>query len=321
MRVLVTGGAGFIGSHIVDTLLRAGHLVHVVDNLSSGRADQVPSAAELHVGDVSDAEWMAEVLRVVMPDAVSHQAAQISVVRSVLDPAFDARQNVLGVISLLEAARRLDPMPKIIFASSGGAIYGDPEAIPVTEEAPIRPASQYGLTKAIGEQYLSLYARLYGLPFTALRYANVFGPRQSCEGEAGVCAIFTSRALANEPMQIFGDGTQSRDYVYVEDVARANLLALTRANGAFLNIGTGVQTSTQTVFDTIRDATGYGKPVVYAAARAGEVQAIALDCRRAWEQLSWRPGVTFEEGIGYTVDFYRSRRSGDGTLRTGTLSS
>jgi UDP-glucose 4-epimerase len=303
MRVLVTGGAGFIGSHIVDGLLEAGHEVFVVDNLSSGKRQNLPPEVPLHVGDVTDTAWLTHVMAEVKPEVVTHQAAQISVVRSVKEPQFDDHQNVIGLISVLEAARAQNPSPKVIFASSGGAVYGTPKSIPVPETAEIHPASPYGLTKAVGELYIRLYGELHGLRYTVLRYANVFGPRQNAEGEAGVCAIFTNRALAGESMQIFGDGTQTRDYVFVGDVARANVLAVDKGEGATVNIGSGVQTSTQTVFDRIKAASGYPGEVIHAPERPGEVQGIALDASLAGEILGWKPTVGFADGIDVTVKF------------------
>ena len=263
MKVLVTGGAGFIGSHVVDRCLAAGHEVAVVDNLSTGRREAVPPAARLSVIDIRSPD-LIEVFRAERPEVVIHHAAQVEVRRSVENPLLDADVNILGSVNLLECSRRFG-VTRVIYASSGGAVYGDTAVLPTPEDHPVRPASPYGVSKLTVEHYLECWAGLYGIRGVALRYANVYGPRQSPLGEAGVVAIFSHRLLRAQAVVINGDGLQTRDYVYVEDVAEANLIALEHpdATGA-VNIGTGVETS---VVELLRAAPGGGR-------RGGE--------RRAW---------------------------------------
>lgn len=304
-RVLVIGGAGFIGSHICDALLAAGHEVGVLDNLSTGSRGNIPSGAEFFQGDITDPGETEQVISSFSAEVISLQAAQPSVVSSISSPLNDATQNVIGLISVLEAARKQTSPPKIVFASSGGAVYGDPALIPVSESAPAQPASPYGLSKLTGERYLELYRSLFGLRSTVLRYANVYGPRQNPEGEAGVCAIFTNQALADQPMRIYGDGSQTRDYVYVGDVANANVLAVDRADGDTINIGTGVETSTLEVFNAISAGCGITKEPIFCPDRPGEIQRTALDISKAEQLLGWHPRVTFTEGIAQTIAYYR----------------
>jgi UDP-glucose 4-epimerase len=301
MRILVTGGAGFIGSHVVDAYLAAGHEVGVLDDLSTGKHSQVPSGAKFYEGDIADTQSVARVFAQFEPEVVNHHAAQISVVRSVADPLVDGSNNVLGTIALLEAYRRLERPCKFIYATSGGAMYGTPSQLPCPETAPADPISPYGLSKHTAERYVWLYSRLYGITATVLRYSNVFGPRQDPHGEAGVCAIFTNRMLASEPVTIFGDGSQTRDYVYVGDVARANLLALERGAGEAINICTQIGTSTKEVAELLASATEYELQPVQAAGRPGEIQAVILDRGLAKHVLGWEPGVSFADGIAQTV--------------------
>jgi UDP-glucose 4-epimerase len=305
MKVLVTGGAGFIGSHVVDALVAAGHDVVVVDDLSTGRRENVHPKARLVELDVTDPR-LVDLVRDERPAAVSHHAAQMDVRRSVADPLFDARTNILGTINLLEGARRAN-VRRVLFVSSGGAVYGEQEVFPAPESHPTNPVSPYGVSKRAGELYAFFYQAEYHIPFVALRYANVYGPRQDPHGEAGVVAIFTGRMLRGEPVTVNGDGCQTRDYVYVEDVARANLLALTsRATGPF-NIGTGIETDVNTLARLLLAATGSRSPVRHGEAKPGEQRRSVVDPRRAAAELGWRPEVSLAEGLERTVAWFRER--------------
>jgi UDP-glucose 4-epimerase len=304
MRILVTGGAGFIGSHIVDTYLAAGHSVAIVDNLSTGRREHVNPRARLYTVDLGQPDALAEVFAREQPQVVSHQAAQKSVRISVEDPATDATINIVGSLHLLEQCRR-HGVEHVIFASTGGAIYGDVNVIPTPEEHPAWPVSPYGIAKLTVEHYLYFYHHQYGIPYTALRYANVYGPRQDPHGEAGVVAIFVERLLAGDSATIFGDGEQTRDYVYVGDVAAANLRALeTRAPGPF-NVGTGVETSVNALYHTLQQAIGLDRPAAYAPGRPGEQIRSAIDASHAAQTLGWRPQLSLADGLRRTVEAFR----------------
>ncbi|MFN3286623.1 MAG: NAD-dependent epimerase/dehydratase family protein [bacterium] len=304
MRVLVTGGAGFVGSHVVEVLRAAGHRVAVVDVLDPGRAEFVPEGVPLYRVDVASRQ-LEEVFQEERPQAVCHHAAQASVAVSVREPLRDAQVNVLGTLNVLECCVRYG-VGRVLFASTGGAIYGEPDRLPVSEDHPTRPVSPYGVHKLCAEQHLAAYGHLYGLRWIALRYGNVYGPRQDPYGEAGVVAIFCVAMLEGRQPVIFGDGQHTRDYVYVEDVARANLLALeTDVQGVF-NVGTGVETPTREIFERVRDATGFSGEPRYAPARPGDVRRICLDIARAERVLGWRPQVTLAEGIARTVAWFRA---------------
>ncbi|HHW43034.1 MAG TPA: NAD-dependent epimerase/dehydratase family protein [Desulfotomaculum sp.] len=311
MQILVTGGAGFIGSHIVDALLEEGHHVVVVDDLSSGREENLNPAARFYHMDICSSE-LEGVFRDEKVELVVHHAAQIDVRHSVASPGEDARINIQGLLNLLQNGLR-HGLKGFIFASSGGVVYGEPERMPVTEDFPKGPLSPYGVSKLSSEFYLYYYARVHGLPYIALRYGNVYGPRQDPHGEAGVVAIFGQKMLRGETPTIYGDGEQLRDYVYVGDVVRANLLALRKImNGINLqlvdgidalayNIGTGLGTSVNELFRLLADITGYTGRVVYGPERTGELKRIYLDAARAARELDWKPQVDLREGLKRTV--------------------
>ncbi|HOW27900.1 MAG TPA: NAD-dependent epimerase/dehydratase family protein [Elusimicrobiota bacterium] len=301
MNILITGGAGFIGSHIADAYIRAGHHVIIVDNLSSGKRRNVPRGATLIVKDIRDAS-LKDVFRRHRIDAVNHHAAQMDVRRSVEDPAFDAQVNVMGLLNILNCARD-HSVRKIIFASSGGTIYGETPRPAVETNYP-RPLSPYGITKLAGEYYLQTYSALHGLRYTILRYANVYGPRQDPHGEAGVVAIFCRRMLSGEPVTIFGDGKQVRDYVFVQDIARMNLIALRRGDDAIFNVGTSQTTSVNQLFTHLKSLTDYPRKAVYRPKRPGELFRSCLSYAKARKDLGWAPAHTIVEGLKATVDYF-----------------
>jgi UDP-glucose 4-epimerase len=305
-KVLVTGGAGFIGSHVVDAYLAAGDDVTVVDDLSTGRRENLAPAARFVHGDIRAPETRALLAQGGFT-LLSHHAAQMDVRRSVADPVFDAQVNLVGLLNVLEGAR-LGGVERVVFASSGGVVYGEDGALPFPETAPKAPLSPYGTAKLAAEYYLANYARLYGLATVALRYSNVYGPRQRADGEAGVVAIFGRRLLAGEPLTVFGDGEQTRDLVYVADVARANLAASAWPIGpgggidarAF-NVGTGVETSVNRLADLMGAVAGRSPERRHAAARAGELRRNALAVGRAARVLGWEPCTPLAEGLAATL--------------------
>ena len=307
-RVLVTGGAGFIGSHVADRFLAEGHTVTIIDNLSSGRRANLPSRATFHELDVRSPE-AAELVRTGGFDVITHLAAQIDVRKSVDNPVLDADINILGALNLLEAVRAAGRMPttRVVFTSTGGAIYGDAAIPPHTEDVPKEPDSPYAIAKHAVEQYLSYYARIHGLRAVAVRFSNVYGPRQDPHGEAGVVAIFCGRLLAGQPLTIFGDGNQTRDYVYVGDVAEAMLRAAeyhppksAGMNARAFNIGTGVATSVVDLASALMSAAGRTVPVEFAPARPGELQESSLTIDKAAAELGWRPSVSLSQGLANT---------------------
>jgi UDP-glucose 4-epimerase len=296
VRAIVTGGAGFIGSHIVDALVARGDEVHVLDDLSKGLRENVPAGAELHLADIRSPD---EVFDAVRPDAVFHLAAQADVRVSVERPGFDADVNVVGTIAILEGARRHGA--QVVFASSGGAGYGECDG-PAPESAPLLPLAPYGASKVCGEEYLATWNRLYGARHVSLRLGNVYGPRQMPHGEAGVVAIFMGLLHEGGTPTIFGDGRQTRDYVYVGDVARAMLLALDRDGGVY-NVGTGVETSVLELYDAIRTASGADRDAAFAPARLGELQRSVLDPSLAARELGWRPEHSLADGLAATWEW------------------
>ncbi len=304
MRILVTGGAGFIGSHVVDAYIAAGHHVAVVDNLATGRRENLNPNATFYEVDICDADLLAQVFEQEQPEVVNHHAAQIDVRRSVADPVYDAQVNVLGSLNLLEQARTRG-VKRIIFISSGGAIYGEPQHLPCDEDHPVAPLSPYGASKFTIEVYLSVYGTTYGLETAILRYANVYGPRQDPHGEAGVVAIFAGKMLAGETPTIHGNGEQTRDFVYVGDCARANVIALKEGTGRAYNIGTGKETSINELAAVIRDVIGYQGEVVHGPEKTGEVVRIYSDVARAREELGWEAEVDLREGLTRTVAYFR----------------
>ncbi len=314
MRVMVTGGAGFIGSTLADRLLAEGHAVDVVDNLSTGSLTNLASARTgrdhdftFHQIDVRSAD-LSELMKRRQPEVVYHLAAQTDVRVSVARPVFDAEVNIIGSLQVLEGARTCGAA-KVVFASSGGTIYGDPlpSALPVKESHAQRPVSPYGVAKKVVGDYLFAYRELHNLEYTALALANVYGPRQDPHGEAGVVAIFAGRLLAGETCKIFGQGTQTRDFVYVDDVVDAFARAATRGSGLILNIGTGQETSVNELYSTMAASAGMDQAADYAPARAGELQRSALDPARAAIHLGWKPWTTLPEGTTAVIDWFREQ--------------
>ena len=320
--ILVTGGAGFIGSHIVDALLAAGHSVAVLDDLSSGSRDNLPAGVPLHVADIVDATAVARIVAAERPDAICHQAAQMSVSRSVREPLFDAQVNCIGLINVLDAAAH-NGCRRVVFASSGGVLYGD-VTTPAPESTPANPVSPYGITKWVGERYLKFFAEEHGLATVALRYSNVYGPRQNPHGEAGVVAIFCKKLLAGEKATINGDGHYIRDYVYGPDVARANIIALTHdlpqvqpKTLTSLNIGTGIGTDVNDLEAMIRAAvrtvlqrrgsTAELPQPLHGPARPGDLRSNLVDAALAGRVLGWRPEVSLADGIAKTADWFAMR--------------
>ncbi|EFC84886.1 NAD-dependent epimerase/dehydratase family protein [Parafrankia sp. EUN1f] len=312
MRILVTGAAGFIGSTVVDRMLADGHSVVGLDDLSSGRMENLAQAGSdarfsFEKGDIT-ATGLTDFVARVRPDVVAHLAAQIDVRVSVADPLRDARLNVLGTINVLEAAR-LAGASKVIHTSSGGSIYGTPAVLPVSEAVAPSPESPYAAGKAAGELYLNVYRATYGLASTALALGNVFGPRQDPHGEAGVVAIFGTALLEGRPTKIFGDGTTSRDYVYVADVADAfaRCVPAEAANGLRLNIGTAVETTVRDLHSRVARLVGVPDDPQFAAPRPGELQRIALDVALAQRAIGWHPQISLDAGLGHTIDWIRGR--------------
>lgn len=303
MKILVTGGAGFIGSHVVDACLAEGHEVCVLDDLSTGKRENVHPRAHLQVGDIRDRAAMERIFAQERPEIICHLAAKANVRESLAQPILYADVNIIGSLVLLEAARK-HGVKKIIYASTGGAVYGEPQYLPVDEHHPIKPLDPYGASKHHVEHYLDIYSMYYGLDYTVLRFPNVYGPRQDPYGEAGVVAIWTAAMLNGGRPIINGSGEQERDFVYVGDVARANVLALTQGSGQILNLGSGIGTSINTVFGYLLAATGAHCEEIHGPAKLGEVFRIYLTASKAKDVLGWEPQVELQEGLRRTVAFF-----------------
>ncbi len=303
MKILVTGGAGFIGSHVVDALIQRGHQVVVVDNLSTGRSANVNPAATFYQGDICSSE-LERIFEKERPEMVNHHAAQTVIQKSMEDPVFDVEQNIVGSLNLVLQCLRFG-VKKIVYASSAG-IYGEPQYLPVDESHRVTPISYYGISKHTVEHYLNLSYLQNSLNYAVFRYSNVYGPRQSPRGEAGVVAIFTRQMLREERPTIFGKGDKTRDYVYVADVVAANLLAMEKDIGGVFNIGTGVETSDQQMFDLVAGLTGYRDNPHHAPVRKGEIYRICLDSGKAEKEIGWQPRFALREGLTETVSYYRS---------------
>ena len=307
MKILVTGGAGFIGSHLVDRLVQEGHEVVVVDNLLTGKRRNLNKEARFYRLDIQSSR-LERVFNRERPLLVMHLAAQVDVRRSVEDPIFDAQVNVLGTLNLLEQAVKYGTR-KVIFASSGGAIYGEQDVFPAPESHPIRPLSPYGISKLNGEQYLAYYQRISGIQHVILRYSNVYGPRQDPEGEAGVVAIFTGKMLAGEQPIINGNGRQTRDFVFVDDVVEANLAVMGKEVQGIYNVGTAEETTVNELFRLLVELTNAGCKELHGPAKKGEQARSVVDISRLHQELGWEPKVPLREGLKRTVEFFRERAS------------
>ena len=302
MNILVTGGAGFIASHIVDKLIAVGHRVAVMDNLSTGSISNVTSKARFYEVDILDKK-INEIIKAEKPQVVIHHAAQIDIQKSLQDPVFDGQVNILGTINLLKACIN-HGVEKIIYASSA-AVYGDPEYLPVDELHPVGPISYYGISKHTPEHYIETFSRLHGLKYTVLRYANAFGPRQDPKGEGGVVSIFVDKLLKGDNPTIFGDGLQTRDFVYVDDIARANVFAIDRGDNEIINISSNARTSVSELFETMRELTGLRLQPCFEAARAGDILHSALDNKKARDLLNWTPAYNLAVGLKETIEYYK----------------
>ncbi|MBU0650978.1 NAD-dependent epimerase/dehydratase family protein [bacterium] len=303
MNILVTGGAGFIGSHIVDEYLKLGHHVVIVDNLSSGKEENINPDAVFYNYDICDLDSLEKVFEKENIDCVNHLAAQMDVTRSVKNPAYDADVNIKGGINVLEMCVKYN-VKKIIYSSTGGAVYGEPEFLPCDEFHPIKPISHYGLSKFTFEEYIKLYDRLYALNFTILRYPNVYGPRQNPHGEAGVNAIFILKMISGETPVIYGDGSCERDYLYIRDVVRANAMMLEHGNRNIYNLGTGIGTSVNEVFSLIQTNLNFHGDPVYKDLRKGEILRTFLNSDKIFKEFGWKAETSFEQGIQETIDWF-----------------
>ncbi len=309
MRILVTGGAGFIGSHVADAYIAAGHEVAILDNLSTGRVENVNPAATLHRVDLRDQAEVEKTISGFRPELVNHHAAQSEVPKSVADPGYDAQVNIVGGLNLLKASAD-HGVRKVIFSSTGGALYGEPDVVPAGEDHPVRPLSPYGTSKFAFEQYLGMFRRTFGIDYTVLRYANVYGARQDFHAEEGrVIAIFASRMLEGKPVTIDGTGEQSRDMLHVGDIATANLAALEKGSGGTFHVSTAIPVTINDLFRKLAILTDYKLGPAHGPSRKGDVYRIALDNEKARQHLGWEPRVSLEEGLSLTVDYFREQVS------------
>ena len=304
MKIVVTGGAGFIGSNVADAFIEDGHSVVIIDNLSTGNRKNLNPSAKFYLADIRDENIIREIFEIEKPDLVDHHAAQIDVRKSLEIPGFDAEVNIIGSINLIKASLEYK-VRKFIYISTGGAIYGEPEILPVKEDFPINPVCQYGISKHTVEHYLYLYSLHYGLKYIVLRYPNVFGPRQNPLGEAGVNAIFIHQMLTHQTPTIFGDGEQLRDYVYVGDIVKANLAAIEKGENGMFNIASGKGTSVNMIYRELKDIIGFKHDPIYKPARTGEIYKIYLDPSKADAELGWKVKTPFREGLEKTVEWHR----------------
>lgn len=306
MKALVTGGAGFIGSHLTDRLISQKCDVFVIDNLSSGRMENINNKAKIIRSDISDSKVQEEILRIA-PDVIFHLAAQIDVRKSVENPQDDARVNIIGSLNILEGARKAG-CKNIIFASSGGAIYGDAQSVPTTEEYTAMPISPYGIAKQTIEHYLYYYYKVFDIRYVALRFANVYGPRQNHLGEAGVVAIFCNKMIHRDAPRIFGDGRQTRDYTYVSDIVEANILAMQSNKVGSYNVGTGIETDVNSLCHIIKDRLSFKGEIIHAEEKMGEVKRSCLDATKIKNDLGWDPRVTLDTGIEKTIQYFIDKK-------------
>ncbi len=305
MNILVTGGAGFIGSHVVDAYIELGHNVIVIDNLSTGSIENLNPNAKFYQLDIRD-DKVEEVFKLEKIDVVNHHAAQIDVRKSVDNPIYDADVNIIGSLKLLQFSVK-HGVKKFIFASTGGAVYGEQDYFPADEEHPTRPISPYGVSKLAIEKYLHFYKEVYGLNYVVLRYANIYGPRQNPHGEAGVVAIFTSKMLKGEQPVINGDGFQTRDYTYVGDVVRANILVLNYEKSDIFNIGTGLETDVNTLFHKLRSLIGANFEEFHGPPKPGEQRRSVISYNKIYKALNWKSEVSLDEGLRLTVEFFKAK--------------
>jgi UDP-glucose 4-epimerase len=306
VKIIVTGGAGFIASHVADAYVERGHDVAVLDDLSRGKRENINPRCRFYECDIRDTPTVQRIFRAEKPEVVNHHAAQMDVRRGVKEPLFDAQVNIFGSINLIEAALA-NGAKRFIYAATAGAGYGEPREIPVAEDYPVNPITPYGISKHTVEHYLFTFHFLYGLEYVALRYGNVFGPRQNSQGEAGVFAIFSEQMLAGIEPVIYGDGSKIRDYVFIADVAAANAAALERGTNEIFNISSGVATTDLEVFETVRDLLGATVQPKYVPRRPGEIDRITLDISKAERLLGWKPAVTLAEGARITVASFQNR--------------
>lgn len=306
MRILVTGGAGFIASHITDAYINLGHHIAVVDNLSTGKSEFINKRAKFYHADITNRTEIEEIIELEKPEVINHHAAQISVRNSTVDPQNDARINLLGLLNLLEAGR-INGLKKFIFASSGGVVYGEAEVLPTPESyTPLLPLSPYGVTKLASELYLYYYFKSYGISYIALRYSNVYGPRQNPHGEAGVVAIFTKKLLKRETPIINGDGSQTRDYIFVDDIVQANIASLEKNAVGVFNIGTGRETNVNDLFGHLKKILNTKSEAKHGPARPGEQKRSCLDIKLAGKKIGFKACVSLADGFNRTVEYFRS---------------